>query len=483
MTVVTKQERAVAINPTRACAPMGAMLAAYGVHGAITINHGSQGCATYPRHQMTRHFREPVEVATTSLTEKTTVYGGRDNLMAAIKNIWERFRPTMITICSTCLSETIGDDVSSIIAEFQESNPDVTIPILSVKTPSYVGTHTTGFDNFLKEIAATMPHRRSRGDVNGRVNIMPGWVNPGDIRELKHIVREMQVDGLWLTDYTDTLDGGYYSPRPHFPHGGTTIEELRDSSRSLATIALQKHVGGDAARLYKRRYNVPAHVLPMPIGLKNTDTFIDTMTKITGNLPSIEVQAERARLLDVIVDTHMFNTGLKAAIYGDPDLVEGLARLVAEMGMQPRFVLIPSNSQKWADDMTALADEMGVDMEIMLKSDMHELHKRIKAEHVDLLIGHSKGKFIADAEKIPLIRVGFPIEDRFGYHRRAVVGYKGAMYLIDEITNAALEKRGNVVSNTLMEIDLLPAESTNGNGCRVNFNGKHSITENPASED
>jgi nitrogenase molybdenum-iron protein alpha/beta subunit len=76
---LTLQERAVAINPTRSCAPIGAMLANYGIHGAITINHGSQGCATYPRHQMSRHFREPVEVATTSLTEKTTVYGGKQN--------------------------------------------------------------------------------------------------------------------------------------------------------------------------------------------------------------------------------------------------------------------------------------------------------------------------------------------------------------------------------------------------------------------
>jgi nitrogenase molybdenum-iron protein beta chain len=98
---LTLQERAVAINPTRSCAPIGAMLANYGIHGAITINHGSQGCATYPRHQMSRHFREPVEVATTSLTEKTTVYGGKQNLLAALKNIWERFHPTMIMVCST----------------------------------------------------------------------------------------------------------------------------------------------------------------------------------------------------------------------------------------------------------------------------------------------------------------------------------------------------------------------------------------------
>ncbi len=464
MSTVMKQDRLVAINPTRSCAPIGAMLSAFGVHGSITINHGSQGCATYPRHQMARHFREPIEVATTSLTERTTVYGGKENLLAALENIWNRFHPTMITVCSTCLSETIGDDIPGIIEEFQTSHPDIEIPIISVKTPSYIGTHITGFDLFLKEVAMSIPLKSRKGDSNGKINIIPGWVNPGDIRELKWLLREMDVPALWLTDYADTLDGGYYNPRPHFPPGGTTVAELQDSSRSLATIALQKYVGGEAAKVYKRRHNLPAYILPMPIGLANTDTFLETLTEITGKPVSPELQRERARLLDAIVDTHMFNTGLKVAIYGDPDLVHGLVRLTTEMGMIPRFVLTATEAKSWGDDMLALADELGIDLEIMMRTDLHELHKRIKAEPVDLIMGHSKGKFLADAENIPLIRVGFPVEDRFGYHRRAIVGYKGAIYLVDEITNAVLERRGVVVSNTLMA-EMEEDTPMNGGGC------------------
>lgn len=471
MSCVTTQNRAVAINPTRSCAPIGAMLANYGIHGAITINHGSQGCATYPRHQMARHFREPVEVATTSLTEKTTVYGGKGNLLTALKNIWERFHPTMIMVCSTCLSETIGDDIPGVIDEFKEKNPDITIPILSVKTPSYVGNHTTGFDNFLKEIANNLPERRKKkGETNGKINIIPGWVNPGDIRELKHIVREMGLHGLWLTDYSETLDGGYYEPRPHFARGGTTVDELRSSSKSLATIALQRHIGGEAAQIYERRHNVPAYVLPMPIGLANTDTFVETLTEITDHTIPEALQVERARLLDALVDTHMFTTGVRVGLYGDPDLLEGLVSLVAEMGMIPAYVLTAADNKSWGERMVELTQELGVESEIILKGDLHELHKRIKANPVDLLIGHSKGKFISDAEQIPLIRAGFPVEDRFGYHRRSLVGYNGAISLVDEITNVIFERKAtNVVSNTLLERGVegptnIPLVFQNGNG-------------------
>lgn len=476
MSVITKQQRAVAINPSRACAPMGAMLANFGIHGALTINHGSQGCATYPRHQMARHFREPIEVGTTSLTERTTVYGGKENLIAALKNIYERFHPTMITICSTCLSETIGDDMMAIVDDFRSAYPEMDVPILAVKTPSYVGTHITGFDSYLKQLLTEFPERRARGETNGKVNIIPGWVNPGDIRELKSIAHEMGVDATFLTDYSDTLDGGFYTPRPHFPPGGTTLDEVRDCSRALGTLAIQRYVGGEAAKVLQRRHNVPAHILPMPIGLANTDAFVQTLTKISGKPVSPTLESERARLLDALVDTHMFTTGTRVAIYGDPDLVEGLTRLVAEMGIQPAYVLSPSDFEAWGKQMQAMTEELGVESEILLKADLHELHKRIKASPVDLIIGHSKGKFIADAEDIPLIRAGFPVEDRVGYQRRSVVGYKGAIALVDEITNALLARKGtSVISSTLLTLDVEGPTNIplSGGGCGGGCGGQN----------
>lgn len=452
MSVVTRQERAVSINPTRACAPIGAMIGTFGIHAAMTINHGSQGCATYPRHQMTRHFREPIEIATTSLTEKTTVYGGKENLILALRNVYHRFHPVMITICSTCLSETIGDDVPAIIDEFRNKYPEIEIPILSVRTPSYIGTHITGFENFLKELADAIPiKQRRKGPTNGKVNIIPGWVNPGDIRELKSMLRAMDVPAIWLTDYSETLDGGWYSERPRFPRGGTTLEEIQDSSNSVATVALQKVIGGEAAKVYKRRHGVPSYTLPMPIGLRTTDRFLDTLKEVTGKPLPEEIEVDRARLLDALVDTHMFTSNVKVAIYGDPDLVEGLMYLADEMGMQVKFVLTASDVKPWGEEMMALANELGQDTEVMIKSDLHELNKRLKTTKVDLLIGHSKGKYLSEENNIPLMRVGFPIEDRYGYHRRAIVGYQGAIYLVDEIANLILGSKRAVVSNTVME--------------------------------
>lgn len=54
------------------------------------------------------------------------------------------------------------------------------------------------------------------------------------------------------------------------------------------------------------------------------------------------------------------------------------------------------------------------------------------------MIGNSDGRLIARDLGIPLVRVGFPVYDRVGYQRIPVVGYHGAVNLLNRITNTVL---------------------------------------------
>ena len=58
---------------------------------------------------------------------------------------------------------------------------------------------------------------------------------------------------------------------------------------------------------------------------------------------------------------------------------------------------------------------------------------------VELMMGPSDGRLLALDLGIPLIRTGFPVYDRIGYHRHPIVGYNGGMHLMELITNAVLE--------------------------------------------
>ena len=58
-----------------------------------------------------------------------------------------------------------------------------------------------------------------------------------------------------------------------------------------------------------------------------------------------------------------------------------------------------------------------------------------------VLIGTTYGKYIARAEDIPLVRVGFPILDRAVHPLMPITGYRGCLRLIEMISNTLLDRR------------------------------------------
>ncbi len=76
-------------------------------------------------------------------------------------------------------------------------------------------------------------------------------------------------------------------------------------------------------------------------------------------------------------------------------------------------------------------------MEIITNADFWELEDRLKNRglKLDLIPGHSKGRFISIDYHIPMLRVGFPVYDRAGMYRHPVVGYAGAVWLAEQMAN------------------------------------------------
>ncbi|MGC2514389.1 MAG: nitrogenase component 1, partial [Terriglobales bacterium] len=116
-TAEVTERTALTINPAKTCQPIGAMYAALGVHGCLPHSHGSQGCCSYHRSTLTRHYKEPVMAATSSFTEGSSVFGGQANLLQAFETIFTVYNPDIVAVHTTCLSETIGDDISQIISK------------------------------------------------------------------------------------------------------------------------------------------------------------------------------------------------------------------------------------------------------------------------------------------------------------------------------------------------------------------------------
>ncbi|MGB9937508.1 MAG: nitrogenase iron-molybdenum cofactor biosynthesis protein NifN [Methanobacterium sp.] len=444
----TEEKKFAVINPCKMCQPMGAVQALLGVKGAMPLIHGSQGCSTYMRFQLCRHFREPVNVSSTSMSEGTVVYGGEGNLLKAFNTIWKEYTPEIIGVTSSCLTETIGDDMALIIKKFKNSNEDEELPpIVPISTPSYSGSHVDGYDKAVKSLVENLA--RPECD-NHKINIIPGIVSPADIAEIKDILRELNVESIFLTDTSESLNAPLTDDVSFLPDEGTGVDEIRNSANSMATIALSKHA--DSAAVYlQKKCGVESISGPLPVGINYTDQFIDYIIKITSTEIPESVKKDRGKMIDAIVDAHPYNYERKVAIYGDPDVVTGLAQFVCELGMIPSIVCTGAQSSRFVEDMENIAEKNNISPVILAGHDLYDLHQQIKCMDIELLIGNSYGARIAEAEDIPLLRMGFPVYDRLGAQRISILGYKAGIRLVDTITNMVLENYYDESGHEIME--------------------------------
>jgi len=187
--------------------PLGGVMALKGIENSMVILHGSQGCSTYIRRHMATHFNEPIDIASSSLTEDGTIYGGSKNLKLGLTNIIKLYNPEIIGVLTTCLAETIGEDIGRIIKEFQEENLEANnVKIIPISSPAYSGTQSEGYYKTLRRLVEYL----SKGDIkHNKINIIAANINPGDIRQLKYILDVFGVEYILLPDISDTLDGGY----------------------------------------------------------------------------------------------------------------------------------------------------------------------------------------------------------------------------------------------------------------------------------
>jgi nitrogenase molybdenum-iron protein beta chain len=453
-TAEIREREALRINPAKTCQPIGAMYAALGIHKCMPHSHGSQGCCAYHRSHLTRHFKEPVVATTSSFTEGASVFGGLSNMTTALSNIFGIYEPDIVAVHTTCLSEVIGDDLPMMIKKNQAEGK---IPegkyVIHANTPSFVGSHVTGFASM---VAGAIDYlSESSGETADSLNVLPGYVDPSDMREIKRMLDLLGIRATMLPDTTDVLDTPQTGVYKMYPKGGTTVAQIKAMGDAVATIALGDFASKDPAESLEKKCNVPSHLLELPIGLKNTDKFIDTLRRLAGVKVPDAITLERGRLLDLISDMSQYFHGKKVAIFGDPDHVIAMTQFLVEIGMIPTVVITGTPGKRFETRVKEILEKVSPDAHVEAYSDIHKLHQIIKNKPVDLLMGNSYGKYVARAEgNLPFVRFGWPIMDRAGHRFFPLLGYRGAMFYLDKIIDQFFDKADRENPDELVELVL-----------------------------
>ncbi|MBF0762657.1 nitrogenase molybdenum-iron protein subunit beta [Dysgonomonas mossii] len=446
--------KALTINPAKTCQPVGAMYAALGLHGCLPHSHGSQGCCSYHRSALTRHFKEPVMAATSSFSEGSSVFGGSSNLVAAIETIFTVYEPDVIAVHTTCLSETIGDDMTQIISK---ANEDGKIPdgkkVIYCNTPSYVGTHVTGYSNqlaaFVKFYSTATPKKKNV------VNLIAGWMEPSDMREIKRIAAVMEARTIMFPDMSGVLDAPLTGKYEMYPSGGTTQSDMIATGDSKFSIGLGAYSTEDACIKLENKCKVKFEAIEIPIGLKATDRFITSLSR-HANLPVPDsLTEERGRLVDLIADNSKYFWGKRVALFGDPDTLIPLVEFLVTLDMKPVYIVTGTPGKHFDEEMAnILKDIPEAKFKSGERADMFQLHQWIKQEPVDLLIGNSYGKYIARDENIPFIRMGFPVVDRPGHNFFPYTGYIGATNIAINILEKFLDYQDRTCPEEKVEFQM-----------------------------
>ena len=433
-------------NACNLCAPLGAALVFKGIANAMPLLHGSQGCSTYIRRYMISHFKEPLDIACSNFGEETAIFGGGANLKLAIDNIRHQYDPELIGVATTCLSETIGDDVPMFINAYQDGCRDEALPALvHVSTPSYQGTHMQGFHGAVRALIKTLA-RYTGACGTPSINLFPGMMSPSDLRYLKAVMNDFDLDCTLVPDYSDTLNGSLWTEYQQIPGGrhpsgcAASLGRCHDQHRVWSGPGGRERDGRHLAEGAFRRTassNRASHRHPPERSIFRI-AFHDQ--RPAGSQHPYRPARPPAGCHGRRPQTSQLGCALPCSVKKTwwPDWPLSAEKLE----LFPFCAPPAAATGRFAQALRSVVPETCHDrMQIMEDVDFVTIEKTLEMIGVDLLIGHSKGCTMSRRLKRPLIRVGFPVHDRVDGSRLLHLGYRGAQQLFDRIANTLIEMK------------------------------------------
>ena len=419
---------ALLINPLKHSPSIGAAMALQGIDGALPVIHGAQGCTFLGKVLLTKHFREPIALASSKLFVEDVVMGSEKKLASTIEGFIEKNHPALVGVLTSGLSEVKGDDVAAIVKRVQ--GPGSGVKVIHIPTPDYAGGLETGYAKAVETIIGiaecplTPPSPPGeRGKEKKQINVLAGsHLTPADVTELLGIIESFGMKPIILPDLS-ALDGSRQGLSP-LASGGTTREELDALNRSDFTIALGMSME-PAARLLQQKSGIAYRVFKSISGLRDTDSLMQALSERSGMPTPLRYERQRKVLADTMRDAHFFFGGKRVCIALEPDLALQTSKWLAETGAVVDLAVIPQLSE-------AAGHIFARDVEI---GDLFS----IKGEF-DALLASSHAESTAKRLGIPLYEMGFPVYKTFGYTSKVTIGYRGTVTMINEMANLLMKR-------------------------------------------
>jgi nitrogenase molybdenum-iron cofactor biosynthesis protein NifE/nitrogenase molybdenum-iron cofactor biosynthesis protein NifN len=413
----------ILIDPLKHSPAIGAVMAFQGVHRAIPVLHGAQGCSFLGKVLLTGHFREPVALATSKLFVEDVVMGSEENLAGTVEGLMEKNHPEVVGIVTTGLSEVKGDDVAAVVKNLQTSaiGKGAATRIIPVPAPDYDGGLETGYARAVESLLSLA----AQGDPTpaaGKINVLIGsHLTPGDVTELRDCIESFGLKPIILPDLS-ALDGSRTGFSP-LAEGGTKAADIRAMAGSACTLAIGKSME-PAAQMLKAACGVEYRALESITGLGDSDLLMEVLARASGNPVPHRYERQRKILIDGMRDAQDAFGGRRVCLALEPDLAVQVSRFLAEMGARVDLAVIP-----------ALSPAAG-----LIEAERVEIGGLFSVTGTfDMLVASSHGRDTAQRIGAPLLQLGFPLTRVVGGTARVTVGYRGSLAMINEAGNLLMK--------------------------------------------
>jgi nitrogenase molybdenum-iron protein NifN len=293
-------------------------------------------------------------------------------------------------------------------------------------------------EGFHDAIRGVIERLAEGGERSEHVNVLPGLVSPPDTFFLKEVLSDFGLAATILPDASRTLAGADWSRDSAKLPGGTPLAAVRSMGRARATLELSAPRDGESSpgEWLTARYGVPRRQTALPVGATLSDAFFELLEKLSGRPTPDRYQKDRRRLVDLIVSGYRHAVDKRVAIYGEQDLVVGLAGLLIDAGMLPVLVASADRTGRLRETLAGVEPELAGRAQVMEGVDIGELEDHALRLKPDLLLANGRGSILSSRLGIPLVRAGFPLYDHPGGPRILHLGYEGAHGLLQRIFKA-----------------------------------------------
>ncbi|MDR0887900.1 MAG: hypothetical protein LBM39_01780 [Candidatus Methanoplasma sp.] len=372
-------------------------------------------------------------------TEKEVVFGGNDRLRELIQGSLKIINADLFVVATGCVSDIVGDDVQSVVGEFQRRNA----PVVYAETGGFRGNNFIGHELIIRSIIDQFVGDYDGPKEKGLVNVwaeLP-YQNPywrGDLEEIKRI-----LEGIGLK--VNIL----------FGHESKGVEEWKTIPKAQFNIVLHTWLGLQTAEHLQKKYGQPfLHVPVIPIGPQQTGEFLTEVGKFAG-LDKSKVDAfiaeEEGRYFKYMEDFTDFFTeywwGVPSRFAVVTDSAYALAitkYLVRQFGLIPVKVIITENPPEEyrdliIDEFHKLDEDVSVDIQFIEDGYVvdSEIHKITPPPAI--IFGTTWDRDVAKELGAGIVEVSFPASYEVVL-ARSYVGYRGALYLLEKIFTVTISK-------------------------------------------